>query len=298
MRSVLLVAWFDLRESLRSRKALALMFIYLMGAMAATGIFVTVLAEVEAVMADTLMVARTARPGAMTQALRESDRMQGNLGGLLGEPGLAAELVRIPPLGLFYGWLAMSFGPLLVTFTSAEAIAGDLASGTVRFSLFRISRLEWAAGKLLGQSALLAVGMMLGAAGVWAIGWYSLMSFEPLLNAAWLVRFAGRGWIYGFAFLGMTLGVSQLTRSINGARALALAGLLGLSIGGVVLMTPQAVAFAPILADTVRQLCPNAHRLNLWRPLFTERAPALVMLLALGGTYFSLGYQWMSRRDA
>ena len=44
-------------------------------------------------------------------------------------------------------------------FTSADTIAGDVQSGAVRFSLFRVDRLSWAAGKLVGQTCLMAMGV-------------------------------------------------------------------------------------------------------------------------------------------
>ena len=52
MRSILLVTWFDLRESLRSRQAVALLIIYLLGSMAATGLFVALLSEIENALKD------------------------------------------------------------------------------------------------------------------------------------------------------------------------------------------------------------------------------------------------------
>ena len=298
LRDVLLVAWFDLRESLRSRKAIALIVLYLLGAMASAGGFVSLLAELEATAASALQVSATSRPGAMTSSLMQSEQLIEVLSGLIGDEALARELLSIPPLALFYGWLAMSLVPVLVTFTSAEAVAEELASGGCRYSLFRTERAWWATGKLLGQAALMAVGLLVGAAGVWGVGWYSLNSFEAGPNALWLLRFSGRAWLYGFAFLGMTLGLSQVTRSVNGARALALLGLVLLAAGGGLLVVPEIRELAPVVADSLRQLFPNAHKLALWRPVLLDRLPSIVMLLALGGTWFSAGQVWMQRRDA
>ena len=39
--------------------------------------------------------------------------------------GLAASLVRVPPLALLYGWLAFTFVPVLAVLTSADAIAAE-----------------------------------------------------------------------------------------------------------------------------------------------------------------------------
>ena len=109
MRSMLLVTWFELRESLRSRQAVAMLIIYLLGSMGATGLFVYLLSEVENTLAKNLSVAQTDRPGAMTEALMESDTMLEIASGLTGDPTLAEQLVSIPPTALFYGWLSLTF---------------------------------------------------------------------------------------------------------------------------------------------------------------------------------------------
>lgn len=298
MRSTLLVAWFDLRESLRSRKALALLVIYLIGAMAATGLFVALLSEVESAVASSLAVAQTDRPGAMTEALMQSEELLSIISGLVGDADLARELVSIPPVALFYGWLSLTFVPLLVAFTSAEAISSQLASGAARFVIFRAQRLHWAAGKLGGQTLLMATGIFLGAIGVWIIGYASLTSFQPGLTALWLLKLSGRACIYGFTFLGLTLGISQVTRSINGSRAMALLALIVLGIGGGLTGAAEIQEYAPVLISSIHPLFPNAHRIDLWRPDLISRLPATFMLLAMGGAWFGVGHLIMARRDA
>ena len=220
------------------------------------------------------------------------------LTGLVGDASLAAELVSVPPIALFYGWMSLSFVPLLVTFTSSESISAALASGSCRYSLFRIDRLSWVSGKLVGQLLLMVTGILVGAAGVWVIGYLQMNNFTGLDTAVWLLRFSGRASVYGFAFLGVTLGLSQITRSVNGARAMALLALLALSVGGALLLVPDVTEYAPVAAETARQLFPNAHKLNLWRPDLLLRASAVMMLTALGLIAFGAGHQWMSRRDA
>lgn len=298
MRSALLVAWFDLRESLRSRKALALLVIYLIGAMAATGLFVTILAELERAMASSLAVAQTSRPGAMTDALMESEELLDIISGLIGDRALAKELTSIPPVALFYGWLSLTFVPLLVAFTSAGAISSELASGAARFSLFRADRLHWVSGKLGGQCLLMFVGILLGAVGVWIVGYFSLTSFQPGLTAVWLLRLSGRACVYGFTFLGLTLGISQITRSVNASQALALLALIALGIGGGLTGAEKIVERAPVLLSSIHPLFPNAHRIDLWRPDLLSRLPATLMLLAMGCAWFGAGYLVMARRDA
>ena len=72
LRDALVVAGFDLFESLRSRKVLVLLTLYLAGASAAAGIFVTVLREIENTVARTLAVGETSKPGTMTAQVMDS----------------------------------------------------------------------------------------------------------------------------------------------------------------------------------------------------------------------------------
>lgn len=298
MRSILLVTWFDLRESLRSRQAVALLIIYLLGSMAATGLFVALLSEIENALANSLSVSQTDRPGVMTEVLMESEEMLEIASGLIGDRELAEELVSIPPIALFYGWLSLTFVPLLVAFTSADTVSSELSSGSARFVLFRTDRLHWTLGKLGGQTLLMIVGILSGAMGVWIIGFASLASFQPAATALWLLKLSTRASIYGFTFLGLTLGISQINRSSHSSRALALLLLIALGIGGILTGSEALQQHAPILLSSIHPLFPNAHRIDLWRPDLLSRLPSILMLLAMSATYFGAGHMVMSRRDA
>jgi hypothetical protein len=297
IRDALVVAEQDLAESLRSRKALVLLGLYLAGALAACGIFVRVLQEVETVVADQLRVAHTSKPGTMTRALMESDELQDVLTGLIGDPVLAAELVRIPPMALFYGWVALTFVPALVAMTSSDAIAGELATGSARFALVRTDRTSWAVGKLIGQASLIGVGISLGAVGAYVVGWSGLLTFEPTDTAVWLARLSIRAWVYSIAWLGIVMGAGQLTRSVPGARGLGLLALVLLGTASVALGSPFVMDKAPILAPTVHQLLPGAHQLDLWRPDLALRMTAIGALITIGLAAFALGHQRLLRVD-
>jgi ABC-type transport system involved in multi-copper enzyme maturation permease subunit len=297
-RDALIVAGFDLAESLRSRKVLVFLVLYVAGAVASAVIFTEVLQEIEIELAETLLVARTDRPGSLTQAVMESPELHDILARLVRDRELAYALVRVPPIALLYGWVAMTFGPVFVMLTSSDAISSELSTGSVRFALFRTDRAAWAAGKLLGQAALLAVGVALGAVAAWITGWIQLSSFAPLDTALWLARYTITSYAYAFAHLGLALGVSQLTRSVPWSRALGLLALaLVFGVHGY-LGTDRVVEAAPVLSGTIRTIFPAAHRLDLWRVGITEVAPGFIALIALGIAYFALGHLRFSRRDA
>jgi len=298
LRDALVVAEFELRDSLRSRKALVLLVLYVAGAAAGTGIFVRVLGAIEDAVASSLAVAHTSRPGAMTQALFETRQFHRIVGRLVGDSALADELVRIPPIALFYGWLAMTFVPILVVLLGSDAVASDLATGAARYSLFRTDRLAFAAGKLVGQTALVAVGIAVGGVAAFAIGWIFLSGFDPGPTLVWMVRLGARAWVLAFAYVGLALGVSQLTRSTHWSRGLGLLALAALGAAGEALTSRFATEHVPVLASSLYVLLPKAHRLDLWRPLFWDRLPALAMLVALGIVFFAAGHARFARRDA
>lgn len=298
VRDALVVAEQELAESLRSRKAIVLLLLYLASATAMCALFVELLQEFEGVLADQLSVSRTGRPGVMTRQLMESEEVQRVLAGLIGDAELAAELVLIPPMALFYGWLSLTFVPPLVALTSGDVISAELASGAARFAFFRTDRTAWAVGKLLGQAVLTGIGIALGAVGALFVGWSGLLSFEPGPNAVWLVRLGFRAWIHGIAWLGIVMGVGQLSRSVPRSRGLALGSLILVAVLSAALGSDWVTERAPVLAETLALLLPGTHELDLWRPDPVRRLAAAVTLLALGGGAFALGHQRLLRVDA
>lgn len=298
LRDAWLVALFDLAESLRSRKVMVLLALYVAGATAAAAGFVSVLGRMENTLAEQLGVSATRQAGAVTEALQKSKQLEDVIGGLIGDKAMAAELVHIPILALYYGWIALLFMPTLVMFTSCDTIASEVASGSCRFALVRTDRRAWLLGKMGGQASLLAVGLFGGALGTAVVGWGWLAGYAPALNAWWMLRLSGRAWISGFAYLGVALGISAAVRSPHAARALGLLALIALGITRAVLGVDEVIELAPVLIQTLSQLLPGTYTLDLWRPTLADRLPAYAMLLALGSGAFALGYARFARRDA
>lgn len=298
LRDALVIAAFDLGESLRSRKVLVFMVLYVVGAIGSTVIFTEVLQEVELALAEQLLVARTSDPGSLTQAVMESPELLRVLSRLVRDEELARTLVAEPPIALLYHWVALAFGPIFAVLTSSDTISAEVSTGSVRFALARTDRAGWVLGKVFGQSLLLLVGLALGAVGAWITGWVQLGAFDGPATAGALWTYLGSAFVYVWAYLGLALGVSQLTRSVPWSRALGLLALV--SAFGIhrFLERDWVVEAAPVLSGSLRQLFPVAHRLDLWRPGAAASAPAMVILVALGCTFVALGYARFVRRDA
>lgn len=292
LHSIRLVAAFDLRESLSSRKAIVLLALYTLGSLGASLLFVRALEGIR-------------------ERLEEDIGQKVSLADVMGSPGMAriagvlagdaevaGAIVAIPPMALFYGWLAMTFVPLLVLFTSADAVAGDVSSGAVRFSLFRTDRISWAAGKLIGQTCLMAVGVLAGAIACWAVGFVGLDGMAPVDTALWLLRIGGRTVVYGFAYLGMVVCASQLAVTPIRAGGLALGLMFVSSVVGSILQAEPIAARAPAVFEALSKLFPNGHYLELWHPGVVQSVGAMVGLVAIGLAFSALGFLRFSRRDA
>ena len=297
IRTVFVVAHFDFFESIRSRKAVALLAIYLLGATAGTALFTRVLAGVEATVAGEL-----GRPpegtGALADAVLESESFRQVVVWLVGDEAVAGVVTSMPPLAMFYGWMSLTFVPLFAVLFSCDAISSELASGSVRFALLRVDRLSWAIGKLGAQGLLMAAGLLASAAVVFLLGALWLDRFAAAENGLWLARLATRSWAYGFAYLGLATAVSQIRRTPSGAHALGLVSLAVVSAVGSFLGGEFASERWPGVAPALFELFPAAHALDLWRPDAADRLGAISILLAIGVGYFALGHMFFSRRDA
>jgi ABC-type transport system involved in multi-copper enzyme maturation permease subunit len=290
------VARNELFDSFRSRRVLVVGLLYLAGAVAGTLIFAWALHKVERQLAETLGVAVAPGTGSVTATLWKSDGFRHFIIGIAGDRELAKSLLATPPLALFYGWLAFAFTPALVMLTASTRVSEEVASGSVRFVLFRVSRLEWCLGKYAGQAFQLFVALLLSAVAAWVAGLCRMHFFEPLPTAAAMLVFACKAWIYGMAFLGVALAVSQWCATPNLAMALGF-------IAWIVLASLSAISGHHAgdgwrrIWEVLNALTPGGHRADLWWGDLVHAAPGTLYLLALSVAYLLLGYATFSRRD-
>jgi hypothetical protein len=220
--------------------------------------------------------------------------------GLAGDKALAERLLSIPPLGIFYGWLSFAFAPALVMLTSAARISEEVWSGSVRFALFRVSRLEWVLGKFAGQAGQLMLALLLSATAAWLTGLVRMQAFEPAATAHAMAFFALKAWVYAMAFLGLATAISQLCTTPNIALAFGFLALIVLQVLTAVSHHLSGAFAAPAwrrVWDAVHALTPGGQRMDLWWGDAAHAAPATVFLLALSLCYLFAGYAAFSRRD-
>jgi len=214
---------------------------------------------------------------------------------LVDDRELQKELLQIDPLALFYGFAALHLVAALVLLTSGGTHASDIGRGATRFVLTRCDRLSWALGKALGQAALLALGLSVGALVTAAVGlWQS--RFDPA-TLLWLARASFRALVYGLAYLGIFVGLALALRSPARARAACVLALFGLWLGHA-LSGAHWVAERLPLASALVWLFPGEYQDLLWSPSWLVSGGAMLALLGLGTLAFVGGYSKFRRSDA
>lgn len=287
---------YEVTDAVRSRRALTLLILYLVGSIASCWLFIQVLGRVERRLVESMSLPVSAEAGQVTRTLWQSDHFRRLLTDLVGDPELTHRLLDIPPLSIFYGWLAFTFVPFLIILMSTPRIAEEVGTASVRYVLFRTTRAAWCLGKFAGQAWLLLAALAVSGLAAWGVGLVFMDAFPPVASGAWIAVFSLKAWIFGLPFLGMALGISQWTRSPVIATGIGLAALVGLSVVYHACTHFAGPGWARLL-DLPRLLTPSAHRLGLWHPDPPHLLPALVMLLALAGFYFLLGYARFARID-
>lgn len=290
------IARHELTDSIRSRRVIVLVLLYVAGAMAATLLFVNIVQKIERQLAESLGVAVAAGTGSVTAALWKSDAFRGMLTGLAGNRELAERLLDIPPCGVFYGWLAFAFTPALVMLTSTARIAEEIWSGSARYVLFRASRLQWCLGKFIGQAIQILGALILSVAGAWLVSWLRMKSFEPGPTACAMLLFAARAWVYSLAFLGLALAVSQWCAAPNLALALGFLSMIVMAVLAGVAEHFAGEGWRRVW-DVLAALTPGGHRADLWWGDAAHLLPALVFLFCLSFAYLAAGYARFQRRD-
>ncbi|MCX7825709.1 MAG: ATP-binding cassette domain-containing protein [Verrucomicrobiae bacterium] len=233
LRNTWVITLHELADSIRSRRAIVLLILYTLNAIVATLLFVRVLHELENQLEKAAGVTKSETVGGTTSALWKNRGFREMLSHLVGNRETAEKLLETPPLPLFYGWLSFFYTPLLVMLMSASRISEEIWSGSVRFAMFRTSRLSWCVGKYAGQALQLLVALLLSGLAAWITGWLRMAFFDPGANAAAIMVFSLKAWVYGLAFLGLAMGVSQTIASPHLATAV---GVIAMVVCAVISM--------------------------------------------------------------
>lgn len=286
-----LIAWFDVRESLRSRRALTLVGLYLLVSALASYLFVSAVRAVEGQLAA-ITAESPSLSAEMALGLARSQGYRKILDLItFGDTRKAEYLASLPPMGLFVTLAMLTMIPWLVALTAADQVAGDLHLRTVRFVALRSSRGAFVLGKLLAQVLLVAVVTIGAFAPAMLLGARSLQSFDVGATLIFLAQTAPSLLAYAFAFLGLTSLASQLSSTPGRARALTIGLFALLWLAG--LPEPGTDTVTHVLA----YLSPWQLKMGFFAPNAAQRLTTLGLALGYGAVFATLGYLAFRRRD-
>lgn len=291
----MIVARFELAEAIRSRLFVVAMALYASGAALGSYVFIKTMAAAETAARHSLATSMGIDASQLPPDLVREKALP-MFASLVDDESIRQELLRMPPLSIFYGFMTLNLVAVLVVVISAGTMAADVYSGATRYSLFRCDRLTWATGKLLGQEAVLAAGLSVGALVAGGIG----MAYEAHFQSEswiWLLRTSFRAWLYANAYLGIFAGLSLVASSPLQARAFALFAWIGLGIAHSVVTAEFVNQRIPWL-HYLGWLLPAAHHRSLWSPSWSTYLPSALALLVMGGVGFMLGHRVFRGRDA
>lgn len=295
-RDILLVAGFELREMLRTFRALVVIAIYTLGGLVASRVFVALIARFEDVAAEMLNTTTTATPGALTNQLMKSEGYRAALMRFFPNREVADFLLGLPPIVLFFAWSSMAFIPFLIVITAADTVTHETQTRAIRFTLFRTGRLELVVGKYLGQAFLMAlVTLMTGFVYMGVAAW-GLQGFDFWETLHGILIFWPRVVCYGIAFVGLSGLCAMNAGSTYVALARALIGLIGAWILGQIAYNFSDGTFGPVW-ELVGFLVPFGHKSDLWSPDLSTLIPACAILLALSALYLAGGLLVFRRKD-
>jgi len=290
------VARYELSDAVKSRRAAVVLVLYVAGAMLVCNGFITTLHRIEVELSKALGLPAASAPGTVVNTLWKSDQFCKMMSKLIGSPDVAEQLMSIHPMALVYGWLVFSFTPLLVMLTASSRISEELESGSIRFVSLRTSRAAWCVGKYAGQALMTIVALTLSAFAAWCLITYRLSGMDDLAVAQGMIVYSWKGWLYSLSFVGLALGISQLTRSPNKAMALGFGAWLGVTVLGAASSHMMRGNWENFW-QAVNMLVPMGHRLDLWHTDAAHQLQSVAFLVALGFVYMFTGHAFLARKD-
>lgn len=290
------VAWNEWQDSLRSRRGLVVLLLFLAGAVGGILMSIAFIHSVEKNLAKALILEPTEGTGSMTATLWKNASFRSTVTDLVDDPDLAEALLSAPPLSLFFCGIIFFLTPMLVAMTSSHRLTEDVWSGASRFVLFRTSRLAWCLGKFAGQGVVLLIALLVSVPAAWLCGWIRMEDYPVWATLVAMFVFAMKAWVYSLSFLGLVSGLSLFVRNPGVATAVGVLGLAAFSIVYHVAGHYSGEGWW-IALELPRFLTPYAYHVDLLRPDWRHMFPSIITLITLSIAYLLAGYARLARRD-
>ncbi len=297
LRQVWRVASYEWFDALRSRRALVVLLIYMAAAVCNMYWSISFLHKVETKLASALLLQESSRAGVVSTALWKSEKYQELMRAMVNNDEVYRDISGKHPVELIYAWFAFFYTPLLVVLVAGSRIAEDLGSGAVRYVIFRTSRATWSVGKFLGQALMIGFALLLSGVGAYLVAKVRLSGSgapDLFLNMA---QWSLRAWVFSFAYLGLAMGLSHLTKSASKATALGILAITVCFIVTVLLRYFTAETGWRSYLPYLGVLVPEEHKMYLWRSALAPLVSGTVYLVTLGFCYLLCGYARFRKQD-
>lgn len=289
----------ELVRAVRSRRAIVVLVLYLAASLLCMNGAITVLGKIETQLSEVLQLPQDeGKSGVVSATLWRSKQFQKIVKGAVGDSLVYDDITGKHPAELIYALLAFLYVPLLTIMISANRVADDLRSGSVRYMITRVTRFEWSFGKYLGGAVLLAAALLLGGLAAWGVAAYRLGGADIAELLPSMLGWSCKAWLVSLSWLGVSLGVSHFFHSGSKATALATVVMVVFAVVPKVIDHFVAAGSWPARLELLERFCPGVVEDGLWRASFVPVASSSVWLVMLGLLYFSVGYAYFAGRDA
>ena len=290
------VAVGELQNSIRTRKALVVLALYLVFSVSSMIGTISLFSKLEGEVANLLQLPKAEQVGSMSQQLWESPVFLRMVRSSVKDPTVFEYIRGYHPVVLAYAWFALFLAPLLAVLSAGGRVSDELRTKSARFALSRVSRTEWTLGKFCGQMLQNAIALVVSILAVWAVCMIMLKAHVAWELFASMCEWGVKVWIYSFAWLGIASGISHMTESPS--RAVCF-GILAIALFAALppLLQLSADAFSLPWLVNFSQLSPNSVKDMLWRGGTMTYLVGTVHFFALGCFYLAVGHSVMKRKD-
>lgn len=297
LRKIWLVAIGECAGAIRSRRALVIVLLYLVFAVFCMHGTISALGKMEKELVTMLRLPASEQTGIVSATIWKSAPfrriVRQNVNELVFD-----DISGRHPVELVYAWFAFMCAPMLVVLVSGNRISDDIRSGVARYMIVRTSRAEWVLGKFAGQALMIGIALVISALGAWVVAIIRLSGIGAACLLPAMFNWGLRAWIYSLSWIGIVLGVSQITNSGSRSTSVGICLVFVFSIFMPLFSICDQFTDWRMYISNFAVLIPQSVKSALWRSNPVVLLTGTIHLLAIGFTYFTLGYLRLRKRDA